>query len=60
MSDSWSDFSSTSILQVCEQRRLCRDGADAVDPVSVASDLGVHCLSMSIIWDATLKSPLRP
>ena len=29
MSDFWSDPSSTSVLYVCEQRRLCRDCADA-------------------------------
>ena len=38
---------------------VCELNANSVDPDqtprSAASDLGLHCLSMSFLWDARLK-----
>ena len=51
MSDFWSDHSSTSILYVCEQRRLCRDCADAQALLS---------LCWSPMWYVCVPFPFEP
>ena len=51
MSDLWSDPSSTSILNVCEQRRLWRDCADAplvAYVISTIISFGLKKISQSI------------
>ena len=49
----WLDF---IVMKFCRISELHANSEDSdLMPHSAASDLGVHCLPMSLLWDSSLK-----